>query len=260
MNMTPTKNTSGAYDLTVIVPVYNEEEALPRFKKEMDAFIEASTKRVFILFVNDGSKDDSLSIIKEIAKNNEAYGYISLAANRGLSTAIKAGIDYARTPLVGYIDSDLQTTPMDFVNYYEYLGDFAMVNGIRAARHDSFIKKISSKIANGFRRLMINDQIADTCCPLKIIDSEYAKKIPFFNGMHRFMPALVQLQGGKVKQIEVKHFERKEGQAKYHLFNRLVGPFFDTLAFMWIKRRYINYAVSEEENIKDSNKSTEHNA
>jgi hypothetical protein len=92
---------------------------------------------------------------------------------------------------------------------------------------------------------LINDAIADTCCPLKILKIAYAREMPFFKGMHRFIPALVQLQGGKVRQIPVSHSPRYAGRSKYYLFNRLVGPFFDTLAFRWIRSRYIRYEIAD---------------
>ncbi len=233
--------------LTVIVPVYNEEESLPKFQTEIGTFLEGlspGTGRV--LFVDDGSSDGSLEIIEEICRKDGRYTFLSLGKNCGLSAAIKAGIDCCYTPLVGYIDSDLQTSPADFAKYMEFFPEYDMVNGIRAKRQDSMVKKVSSKIANSFRRLMINDQIVDTCCPLKIIKITYARKIPFFTGMHRFLPALVQLQGGRVKQVPVAHFPRYAGTAKYNLWNRLFGPFFDTLAFIWMKRRYINYCITKQ--------------
>ena len=234
------------YELTIIVPVYNEEKSLNQFKIEMDRFLDCALVSSRILFVNDGSTDRSVPIIQSICLEDDRYTYISLRDNRGLSTAIKAGIDYIETSLTGYIDSDLQTSPLDFNSYFQHLDTHAMVNGIRSKRHDRFIKRLSSKVANSFRRCMINDNIADTCCPLKIIKTEYAKKMPFFSGMHRFIPALVQLQGGEVKQIEINHFERYAGTAKYHLRNRLVGAFFDTLAFLWIRKRYIKYDLADK--------------
>ena len=93
---------------------------------------------------------------------------------------------------------------------------------------------------------MINDGIQDTCCPLKIMEATYARRIPFFDGMHRFLPALIQLQNGRVKQLPVQHFERYAGTAKYHLFNRLWGPLNDTFAFRWMRKRYINYSIAEQ--------------
>ncbi|NEM99056.1 glycosyltransferase [Pontibacter burrus] len=235
-----------AKSLTIIVPVYNEIECLERFCESMGAFLQQTPLPTKVLFVNDGSKDGSAEKIRQICQRNTSYSFISLDKNYGLSTAIKAGIDNSESTYIGYIDSDLQTSPLDFLLYFEFLPTYQMVNGIRMGRKDTLVKKLSSKIANSFRRLMINDGIQDTCCPLKIMDTAYARRIPFFNGMHRFLPALIQLQGGSVKQVPVQHFERYAGTAKYHLFNRLWGPLNDTFAFRWMRSRYINYSLSDK--------------
>lgn len=232
--------------LTIIVPVYNEAPCLKHFQGEMDRFLSQSPMDTTVLFVNDGSTDDSQAMIETICTANNQYRFITLASNSGLSTAIKAGIDACRGSLVGYIDADIQTTPLDFLKFMDFFPEYDMVNGIRARRNDHMIKKLSSKIANTTRRMMIHDNITDTCCPLKIMKSDFARKIPFFTGMHRFIPAMVQLEGGKVKEIPVRHFQRYAGTAKYNLRNRLVGPFVDTLAFLWIKQRYIRYRVSKK--------------
>jgi glycosyltransferase involved in cell wall biosynthesis len=230
-------------ELTIIVPIFNEEECLPAFLIEMDRFIEASPMPSQVLFINDGSTDNSLTILKEYCNQTDCYNVLSLDKNYGLSVAVKVGIDHCRTALLGYIDADLQTHPVDFLTYFKYFPEYDMVNGIREKRQDKFVKRLSSKIGNGYRRLMVNDAIRDTCCPLKILKLSYAREMPFFKGMHRFIPALVQLQGGKVRQIPISHSLRYAGASKYHLFNRLVGPFFDTLAFRWMRSRYIRYKI-----------------
>jgi dolichol-phosphate mannosyltransferase len=233
-------------ELTIIVPVFNEEESLPSFFLEMDRFIETSPVPSRVLFINDGSTDNSLEILRQKCNQIAYCTVLSLDKNYGLSVAIKAGFDHCKTALVGYIDADLQTHPSDFLSYFSYFPEYDMVNGIREKRQDSLVKKLSSKLANGYRRLMINDAIRDTCCPLKILKTSYVRDMPFFIGMHRFLPALVQLQGGKVKQIPISHSPRYAGTSKYHLFNRLVGPFFDTLAFRWMRSRYIRYKVANQ--------------
>lgn len=237
-------------EITILVPVFNEQESLPRFKEVMDEYLEVTPKTSQVLFINDGSTDNSLDLIKIFTSGDDRYAYISLARNGGLSTAIKAGFDYVTTDLVAYIDSDLQTTPLDFIKYFPLIENHALVNGIRANRHDSSIKKLSSKVANSFRRSTINDGITDTCCPLKLLNTGYAKKIPFFKGMHRFIPALVQLEGGKVAQLKVQHFERYAGTAKYNLLNRLTGPFLDTMAFAWMRKRKIRYEIAESSTVE----------
>lgn len=239
-------NKTTDYELTIIVPIYNEEDNIARLETELSSYINKSSVKSCILFVNDGSKDDSKSLIEKVCQNNESFYFISFAQNRGLSAAIKAGIDTAESTFVGYIDADLQTSPEDFELLLPYRNEFGLVMGIRTGRKDSLGKKISSKIANGFRRWMTNDGVADTGCPLKVIRTEYAKRIPFFTGMHRFLPALIQLQDVKVKQISVRHFERIAGTSKFNLWNRLIGPFMDCFAYRWMKKRYIKYNISSD--------------
>ena len=118
--------------------------------------------------------------------------------------------------------------------------------GIRANRKDSGFKRLQSKIANSFRRMMTHDGATDTGCPLKILHTDYAKRIPFFTGMHRFLPALILLQdGGCFKEIPVRHFPRVAGKSKFNLWNRLISPFKDCFAYRWMKHRYINYHIKE---------------
>lgn len=243
-------NKTGNYEFCIIIPIYNEEDNMQRLEQEMAAYISHASVKTCVLLVDDGSKDNSRKLMLDICSRNEAFFYIIFEKNAGLSAAIKAGIDVAQSPFVGYLDADLQTTPEDFELLLPYRHQYELVMGIRAGRKDSFGKKISSKIANGFRRLMTKDGVEDTGCPLKIIRTDYAKRVPFFTGMHRFLPALIQLQHGKVKQIPVRHFERIAGQSKFHLWNRLKGPFMDCFAYRWMKKRYINYKI-ESDNIAE---------
>lgn len=231
--------------ITILVPVYNEVENLFRFKDAVDSFLNQSPIKCKILFINDGSTDESLPMLNQICDSNEDYNLISFDKNYGLSVALKAGFDACTTRWVGYIDADLQTTPEDFIQYFPYLEEYQMVNGIRLHREDSFVKRASSKSANAFRRWMIHDNASDTGCPLKIMDTEVMKRVPFFKGLHRFLPALVLLQGGKVKEIPVRHFPRLAGKSKFTLWNRLLNPFIDTLAFRWMQKRNIRYSVKQ---------------
>ena len=229
--------------LTVIVPVYNEEDNLERVEKEMSKFINSSPIKTSVLFVNDGSSDKSQGLIESICLKNASFSYILFKENRGLSAAIKAGFDTVKSDLVGYIDSDLQTCPEDFTILLEYIDEYDLVTGVRADRQDSFVKNMSSTIANGIRRAFTHDGMDDTGCPLKIIKTDFAKKIPMFKGLHRFLPAMILLQNGKIKQVPIRHFPRIAGEAKYHLWNRLIGPLMDCFAYLWMKKKYINYDI-----------------
>ena len=203
------------YDFTIIVPVYNEEDNLNRVEKELLAYTNMAIKKTAILFVNDGSTDKSQAMIESICAKNEAFGYISFKKNKGLSAAIKAGFDHVSTDLVGYIDSDLQTSPEDFNKLLEHVDSYDLVTGVRADRKDNFIKNMSSTIANSIRRGFTHDGMDDTGCPLKVLKTRYAKRIPMFKGLHRFLPAMILLQNGKALQVPVQHFPRIAGTAKF---------------------------------------------
>ena len=233
------------HKLTVVIPVYNEEDNLLRVEQEFLAYFEIAPLVTKVLFVNDGSSDNSQVLIEGICERSEQFEYIAFAENAGLSAAIKAGFDYTETSLVGYIDADLQTTPEDFNTLLSEMADCALVTGVRADRKDSFVKNMSSTIANGIRRSFTEDGMDDTGCPLKIIKTDYAKRIPMFRGLHRFLPAMILLQNGKIKQVPVRHFPRIAGEAKFGVWNRLIGPLMDCFAYLWMKKKYINYQVAK---------------
>lgn len=242
-------NKTADYEFTIIVPVYNEEDNMAALEDKLAAFLPQAKRKACVLFVNDGSRDSSLEKIKSLCSRKADFFYISLELNGGLSAALKAGIDTSESELVGYMDADLQTTPEDFNLLLPYSDNYELVMGIRANRKDSPFKKLQSMIANGFRRMMTHDGVQDTGCPLKVMHSVNARKVPLFNGMHRFLPALFLLQNCKIKQVPVRHFPRTAGESKYNLWNRLVGPFVDCFAYCWMKSRYINYKVSDS-NVK----------
>ena len=244
-------NHTSHYELTILVPIYNEEDNISALEERLTAFLPTSRCKACVLFINDGSTDTSLERIRQVCSRHEDFYYLSLERNGGLSAAMKAGIDATCSPYVGYMDADLQTTPEDFNLLLADIKEYELVMGIRANRKDTLFKKLQSKIANGFRRMMTHDGVQDTGCPLKVMHTDYAQRIPFFTGMHRFLPALILLQEGRIKQVPVRHFPRTAGVSKYHLWNRLVSPFLDCFAYRWMKKRYINYRVASD-NLQNS--------
>lgn len=234
------------YDFTIIVPIYNEEDNIKRLEKELKDFSNIAVKKTKFLLINDGSSDNSQQLIEEICNQNTNFNYIQFKKNCGLSAAIKAGFDACTTELVGYIDADLQTTPNDFNLLLAEIENYELITGVRSNRKDSFVKNMSSTIANGIRRSFTHDGMDDTGCPLKVIKTDYAKRIPMFKGLHRFLPAMILLQNGRIKQIPVQHFPRIAGTAKFGLWNRLLGPLMDCFAYLWMKKKYINYAVLKQ--------------
>lgn len=229
--------------LTIIVPVFNEEGNIIRIKEALQQYMDSSSLKVVAFFVNDGSKDRSLMLMKQVCLEDRRFGLISFQKNRGLSAAIKAGIDYSETPYVGYIDADLQTSPLDFCSFEPFIGSNELVTGERQNRQDGVGKRISSSFANWFRNSFLQDGVNDTGCPLKIFQREFALKLPYFNGVHRFFPALTQIYGGKVKVLPVQHFPRQAGVSKFNVFNRTLQPLLDTLLVHRLKKRVISYQI-----------------
>lgn len=241
-------NRTSEYRFTIIVPIYNEIENIEALGTRLGDFLPFCKVPACVLFVDDGSVDGSGEKLKDLCSRSNDFFYISFEKNAGLSAALKAGIDYTESEYVGYMDADLQTAPEDFNLLLEDIADYSMVTGIRANRKDTGFKRMQSKIANSFRRMMTHDGAADTGCPLKILHTDCARRIPLFKGMHRFLPALVLLQdGGTYKQVPVRHFPRVAGKSKFSLWNRLLGPFADCFAYRWMKPRYINYKVKESD-------------
>lgn len=245
--MMVTDNKTGEYDFTIVVPVYNEADNMEAIERKIGGFLPHCRMKACVLMVDDGSSDDSLARMREICGRNRDFFYISLERNSGLSAAMKAGIDIVMSPWLGYIDADLQTDPEDFNLLLEKAGAYDLVIGIRANRKDSGFKNLQSKIANGFRRRMTGDTARDTGCPLKVMRTDMARKVPFFTGMHRFLPALFMLQDARIEQIPVRHYPRVAGVSKYNLWNRLWSPFVDCFAYRWMRRRYINYRIGSKE-------------
>lgn len=239
-------NTTGSYDLTIIVPIYNERESMEALEKALSGFLPRSIVSTCILMVDDGSSDGSDELIKKICERHAHFFFLKLARNTGLSAALKAGIDACHSRYVGYIDADLQTDPNDFNLLLEKIPDYELVTGIRAKRNDSMSKRLQSRLGNGFRRFITKDTITDTGCPLKVIRTEYAKRIPFFKGMHRFLPALILLQNGRIHELPVHHYPRAHGESKFNLHNRLWSTLGDCFAYRWMKDRYINYDIDAQ--------------
>lgn len=243
-------NKTADYGLTVIVPVYNEEDNMKALEERLGAWLPTSPVKTCVLFVDDGSADSSLARIREICSRNKDFFYMAFRKNCGLSAAIKAGIDAAESEFVGYIDADLQTDPEDFNLLIPYLDEYELCMGIRANRKDTGWKRFQSKFANRFRRMMTGDTATDTGCPLKVMRTANARRVPFVKGMHRFLPALFSLQGCKVMELPVRHYPRVAGVSKFSMSNRLIGPLQDCFAFRWMRSRWFNYDIASA-NIED---------
>ncbi|MDX1543478.1 MAG: glycosyltransferase [Christiangramia sp.] len=235
------------YDFTIIVPVFNEQDCLPQLFVQLKEYISRASIKTKVLLVDDGSSDASPTMIKDFCSQNDHFRYLLFMQNFGKGAALKAAFDHVNTTYLGYLDADLQTYPEDFEKLLPFLGEYDLVTGWRKERKDTIVKRISSKVGNGVRNLFTRDYMHDTGCPLKVMKTSFAVKIPMFKGLQRFLPAMVLLQNGKIKEVVIPHYPRLAGKSKYNFRNRFMGPLLDCFAYLWMKKSYINYKVAEKD-------------
>lgn len=207
--------------ITLLIPVYNEEENLLPLSELLLNFIETRKEKWKVIFLNDGSVDGSLQKLKQICQGNSAFSYVSFDKNRGLDHVLYAGFKLVATPWTAYMDSDLQVVPSDFSKLIPFMTSYDLISGRRMQRQDSLKKRIASGIANRFRRLFTQDGAADTGCPLKLMKTYSLASLPYFRGFHRFLPALVRSSGGRTVEIPINHFPRIAGKSNFGLYDRL---------------------------------------
>ena len=238
-------NRTAEYQLTIAIPVYNEEGNLLALEEALAAYLPKCLMKACVLLVNDCSTDGSLEMIKAICGRHSDFFYICHTRRLGCSGAMKTAIDSIESEYMAYTDADLQTVPEEFNLMLPYASEYPLVAGVRSSREDGWRKKLQSRIGNGFRRMMTGDGARDSVCPIKVIRMDYARRLPMFNGMHRFLPALVMLQdGGCYKEVMVTHRSRTAGKSKFNMFNRLRG-FTDCFIYRWMRRNWVDYKRGE---------------
>ena len=227
--------------VSVIVPLYNEEENVPILQAELRAALRGVDHE--FIFVDDGSADRTVERI-EAAPNLRV---IRLEKNAGQSTAIYAGLQAARGAILVLIDGDLQNDPADIPKLVGEVSRGAdLVCGYRAQRRDTRVKRLTSRIANAVRSRYTKDGVRDTGCTLKAMRRECVGALVPFKGMHRFIPALIKDAGYRLVEIPVNHRPRRFGQTKYGLGNRAVRATIDMFGVRWLLSRRLNYKIREE--------------
>ena len=231
--------------LSVVVPVYNEAGNIAPLAAEVRASL-ASRLDWELIFVDDGSRDDTQAELAALRGRDAAVRVVRHAGNFGQSAAILTGVRAARAALVATLDGDGQNDPADIMALYAALADapdsdrLAMVSGLRLDRHDSAIRRVSSRIANAVRSRALGDGATDTGCGLKLFRRDVFLGLPRFNHMHRFLPALMQRDGWAVRYVPVGHRPRTRGVSKYGMFDRLGVGIVDLLGTMWLRRRALS--------------------
>jgi glycosyltransferase involved in cell wall biosynthesis len=233
-------------EISVIVPVYQEADSLPVLWDELDAALAALRRPAEIIFVDDGSTDGSTGVIQALAARDHRVRVLRFAANAGLSAAFYAGMHAARGGIVVTLDSDLQNDPADIGALLAALAHADAAVGWRQRRHDPWLKRVSSRIANAIRNWISGDRVHDSACSLRAMRAECISAIPPYRGMHRFVPTLCRAAGYRVVEVPVHHRARRFGRSHFGVRNRALTAFVDLLAVTWMMRRRLRYDVVDD--------------
>lgn len=233
-------------DISVVVPVFNEEENLPILIPKIAETLDSLGKSYEMIFIDDGSTDGSRKVIKELMLKYPQVHLIGFKRNCGETAAGAAGLKEAKGKIIITMDADLQNDPKDIPRMLEYLKEYDMVTGWRKRREDSWVKRLTSRIANYIRNWLSGESIRDSGCTFRAYRRECLQNIKLYKGMHRFMPTLVKMEGFRVIEIPITHHPRRFGVSKYTTWNRMWRAFVDLLAVRWMKSRHIYYEIEEK--------------
>jgi dolichol-phosphate mannosyltransferase len=248
-----TGTPSPADSLSVVVPVFNEADNVLPLVAEIHAALDKAKVSFEVIYVDDGSTDETRRRLAEARARFPRLRVVRLAKNCGQSAATWAGVKAARAHWVVTLDGDGQNDPADIARLIAALrgtgdaGRAPLIAGLRRRRQDDWARRASSRIANDLRSRLLKDRTPDTGCALKLFEREAFLELPYFDHMHRFLPALFRRQGTEVVLVEVGHRARERGVSKYGVRNRLWAGIADVIGVMWLQRRMKSPEVEYEE-------------
>jgi dolichol-phosphate mannosyltransferase len=223
--------------LSVVVPVRNEQDNVAPLIAEIDAALKSFTHE--IVYVNDGSTDETHSRLQQLQTKYPQLRIVRHANSCGQSTAVRSGVRAAKYDWVATLDGDGQNDPADIPRLIDALDEGVWLVGgnRRKSRRDTWIKRMSSVIANTVRSRMLRDDTPDTGCGLKLFNKAVFLDLPYFDHMHRFLPALIKRAGGQIRSVHVRHRNREFGKSNYGTLDRLMVGIFDLFGVAWLQRR-----------------------
>jgi glycosyltransferase involved in cell wall biosynthesis len=235
-------------DLSVVIPVYNEEDNLPLLWPELRDVLEGLRLSFEVVFVDDGSRDRSAEIIRGLRETDPRVRLVRLKANAGETAATDAGFKAVRGRMVVTMDADLQNDPHDIPTLLSHLDRWDAVTGWRVNRGegDSLVRRLSSQIANRVRNAISEETIQDSGCTFRAFRRECLRTLVLYRGFHRFIPTLLKMRGYSVVEISVNHRPRRFGQSKYGVLNRVFVATADLFVVRWMKSRMLRYEVAED--------------
>jgi len=239
--MTDHTKIAPTYEISVVVPVHNESENIRPLIEEISAALDG-VANYEIVYVNDGSTDDTADQLNILAAEQPRLSIYKHAKACGQSAAVATGVKHARATFIATLDGDGQNDPADIPALFARLkqapnADLLLVAGWRAKRKDTAWKRFQSKLANGVRQKLLGDNTPDTGCGLKVFTRTAFLDMPRFDHMHRYLPALMIRRGGEVVSVEVNHRHRERGTSKYGMWDRLSVAVRDVLGVMWLTAR-----------------------
>ncbi|MCK8603847.1 glycosyltransferase family 2 protein [Desulfoferrobacter suflitae] len=231
--------------LSVVIPIKDEAENIELLAEQLNAALGSELWSWECIWVDDGSCDESLAILERLVGRDSRHRYLSFAANAGQSAAFWAGFKAAKGAFIATIDGDGQNDPADIPGLMAKIqgGSMDMINGYRARRKDTFIRKVASRIANAFRNFVTGNTVSDVGCSTRVFKRQCIESLPKFKGMHRFLPTLVAMQGFTLAEVAVNHRPRQRGKTKYSINNRLWVGLMDTFGVLWLQKRSFTYRV-----------------
>ena len=236
--------------ISVVVPIKDERDNLlaltDQLLKVLQSREESNASPFEIIYVDDGSTDGSSQILDRLAAEHPVVTVLHFDRNHGQSAGFDAGFKRSNGVLVVTMDGDLQNDPEDIGTLLPYAREYDLVCGWRTERHDTLMRKISSRVANAVRNAVTCDRVHDTGCSLKIFRRCVIERLQLFNGMHRFFPALALMHGFTVIEVPVRHHPRMHGISKYGVGNRLFRGLYDLMAVRWMQTRVLRYRFREK--------------
>jgi glycosyltransferase involved in cell wall biosynthesis len=226
-------------EVSVVLPCFNEEECLEGLTAEIVQVLEKVGHPFEVLYVDDRSTDRSTEILDRLHAVDPRVRSVRHTVNSGESAAQATGFRHARGGVIVTMDADGQNDPSSIPELLGALPGYDCVAGVRRRREDDWVKRISSKIANGFRNAITGDRVSDSGCTFRVLRREALAEVPVFNGMHRFLPTLLRFQGYRVTEIVVRHRPRTSGVSKYGVGNRMFRGIRDCFAMRWYRRRVV---------------------
>ncbi|PHY13740.1 dolichol-phosphate mannosyltransferase [Caulobacter sp. B11] len=237
-----TASTAPAPDFSIVVPVFDEGGAAPALAREIAAAFAGENHE--IIFIDDASRDDTKALLVALKAEIPQLRVLSHRKNSGQSRAVRSGVLAARAPIVITLDGDGQNDPADAPRLARALAaaapEVALIGGERVKRQDSSAKRWASKLGNGVRKRLLRDTANDTGCGLKAFRREAFLRLPYFDHIHRYLPALMIREGYQVDFQPVNHRHRESGVSKYTNFGRLKASVSDLLGVMWLQSRLRN--------------------